>query len=98
MIKVDDIAFVRFTAPDLDAMETFLVDFGLTRAHRDEHDALHARCRQRSVPARDPQGRARFRRRRLPGAQSSTTSQNSRARPTRRSNRSTGRAAANACV
>jgi catechol 2,3-dioxygenase-like lactoylglutathione lyase family enzyme len=35
MIKVDDIAFVRFTAPDLDQMETFLVDFGLTRAHRD---------------------------------------------------------------
>ncbi len=29
MIKVDDIAFVRFTAPDLDAMEAFLVDFGL---------------------------------------------------------------------
>ena len=35
MIKVDDIAFVRFTAPDLDAMEAFLVDFGLVRAHRD---------------------------------------------------------------
>jgi catechol 2,3-dioxygenase-like lactoylglutathione lyase family enzyme len=35
MIKVDDIAFVRFQAPDLDAMEAFLVDFGLTRAHRD---------------------------------------------------------------
>jgi len=35
MIKVDDIAFVRFNAPDLDAMEAFLVDFGLTRAHRD---------------------------------------------------------------
>jgi catechol 2,3-dioxygenase-like lactoylglutathione lyase family enzyme len=36
MIKADDIAFVRFQAPDLDAMETFLADFGLTRAHRDE--------------------------------------------------------------
>jgi catechol 2,3-dioxygenase-like lactoylglutathione lyase family enzyme len=36
MIKVDDIAFVRFNAPDLDAMEKFLVDFGLTRAHRDD--------------------------------------------------------------
>jgi len=35
MIKVDDIAFVRFTAPDLDAMEAYLVDFGLVRAHRD---------------------------------------------------------------
>lgn len=36
MIKVDDIAFVRFNAPDLDAMEKFLVDFGLARAHRDD--------------------------------------------------------------
>jgi catechol 2,3-dioxygenase-like lactoylglutathione lyase family enzyme len=35
MIKVDDVAYVRFRAPDLDAMETFLTDFGLTRAHRD---------------------------------------------------------------
>ncbi len=29
MIKVHDIAYVRFAAPDLDAMERFLVDFGL---------------------------------------------------------------------
>ncbi len=36
MIKADDIAFVRFTAPDLDMMERFMEDFGLTRAHRDE--------------------------------------------------------------
>lgn len=36
MIKVDDIAFVRFSAPDLDKMETFLTDFGLVRAHRDD--------------------------------------------------------------
>ncbi len=35
MIKVDDIAFVRFSAPDLDKMEAFLNDFGLARAHRD---------------------------------------------------------------
>jgi catechol 2,3-dioxygenase-like lactoylglutathione lyase family enzyme len=42
MIKADDIAFVRFTAPDLDAMEAFLVDFGLTRAHRDA-DTLYMR-------------------------------------------------------
>ncbi len=35
MIKVDDIAFVRFSAPDLDAMEAFLIDFGLVRARRD---------------------------------------------------------------
>jgi catechol 2,3-dioxygenase-like lactoylglutathione lyase family enzyme len=42
MIKVDDIAFVRFTAPDLDKMETFLTDFGLARAHRDA-DTLYMR-------------------------------------------------------
>jgi catechol 2,3-dioxygenase-like lactoylglutathione lyase family enzyme len=42
MIKADDIAFVRFTAPDLDAMEAFLVDFGLTRAYRDAN-ALYMR-------------------------------------------------------
>ena len=42
MIKVDDIAFVRFAAPDLDKMEAFLTDFGLTRAHRDA-DTLYMR-------------------------------------------------------
>lgn len=42
MIKVDDIAFVRFTAPDLDKMEAFLTDFGLARAHRDA-DTLYMR-------------------------------------------------------
>jgi catechol 2,3-dioxygenase-like lactoylglutathione lyase family enzyme len=36
MIKADDIAFVRFSAPDLDQMEAFLNDFGLVRAARDE--------------------------------------------------------------
>lgn len=36
MIKADDIAFVRFSAPDLDQMETFLKDFGMVRAARDE--------------------------------------------------------------
>jgi catechol 2,3-dioxygenase-like lactoylglutathione lyase family enzyme len=35
IIKVEDIAFVRFSAPDLDAMEKFLLEFGLTRAARD---------------------------------------------------------------
>ena len=35
MIKIDDIAYVRFTAPDLDKMEAFLADFGLATAHRD---------------------------------------------------------------
>jgi len=35
-IKVNDIAFVRFQAPDLDAMEAFLVDFGLQRSDRSD--------------------------------------------------------------
>jgi catechol 2,3-dioxygenase-like lactoylglutathione lyase family enzyme len=42
MIKADDIAFVRFAAPDLDKMEAFLTDFGLVRAHRDAN-ALYMR-------------------------------------------------------
>jgi catechol 2,3-dioxygenase-like lactoylglutathione lyase family enzyme len=33
-IKVQDIAFVRFTAPDLVVMEGFLTDFGMVRAGR----------------------------------------------------------------
>ncbi len=33
-IKVQDVAFVRFNAPDLDAMEAFLSDFGMLRAAR----------------------------------------------------------------
>lgn len=32
--KVEDIAFVRFFAPDLDQMERYLTDFGLVRADR----------------------------------------------------------------
>lgn len=35
-VRVRDIAFVRFEAPDLDAMETFLTAFGMTRAARDD--------------------------------------------------------------
>lgn len=42
VIKVEDIAYVRFSAPDLDAMEEFLVDFGLVRAARTD-DALFVR-------------------------------------------------------
>ena len=42
MIKVHDIANVRFTAPDLDVMEKFGVDFGLVVAARDA-DALYLR-------------------------------------------------------
>lgn len=41
-IKIEDIAHVRFAAPDLEAMKTFLVEFGLTPvAHSD--GALYAR-------------------------------------------------------
>jgi catechol 2,3-dioxygenase-like lactoylglutathione lyase family enzyme len=42
MIKVQDIAYVRFSAPDLDAMERFLIDFGLAVTAR-EGDVLYAR-------------------------------------------------------
>lgn len=35
-IKVRDVAFVRFQAPDLDTMEEFLRAFGMQRAARDE--------------------------------------------------------------
>ena len=41
-IKIQDIAYVRFNAPDLDEMETFLVDFGMVRAER-TGDALYMR-------------------------------------------------------
>ncbi len=42
MIKVQDIAYARFAAPDLDAMERFVSDFGLVvTARRD--DVLYAR-------------------------------------------------------
>ena len=36
MIKVTDVAYARFQAPDLDLMEGFLNDFGLTRSARTE--------------------------------------------------------------
>ncbi len=42
MIKVRDLTYVRFTAPDLDRMERFLADFGLIRAERRD-DALYMR-------------------------------------------------------
>ncbi len=41
-IKIPDIAYVRFRAPDLDAMEAFLADFGMVRAERTS-DALYMR-------------------------------------------------------
>ena len=34
MIAIQDIVYVRYQAPDLDRMESFLRDFGLIRAHR----------------------------------------------------------------
>ena len=42
MIKVADLAYARFAAPDLDAMERFLGDFGLVVTARRE-DVLYAR-------------------------------------------------------
>lgn len=42
IIKVSDMAFPRFQAPDLDRMETFLIDFGMQRAARTER-ALYMR-------------------------------------------------------
>ena len=42
MIKVTDVAYARFRAPDLDKMESFLMDFGLERSERTE-TALYMR-------------------------------------------------------
>ena len=42
MIKVQDIAFVRFAAPDLDVMQRFASDFGLVLTDR-ENDTLYHR-------------------------------------------------------
>ena len=42
LITVDDIAFPRFRAPDLDQMERFLLDFGLHRSARTD-EALYMR-------------------------------------------------------
>ena len=42
MIKVRDLAYVRFAAPDLEAMERFVTDFGLVVTAR-EDDVLYAR-------------------------------------------------------
>ena len=33
-IKIQDIAYVRFGAPDLDSMEVFLAEFGMVRCQR----------------------------------------------------------------
>jgi catechol 2,3-dioxygenase-like lactoylglutathione lyase family enzyme len=41
-IKIQDVAYVRFSAPDLDEMEAFLIEFGMVRAQRTV-DALYMR-------------------------------------------------------
>jgi catechol 2,3-dioxygenase-like lactoylglutathione lyase family enzyme len=41
-IKVQDVAFVRFSVPDLDGMEAFLTEFGMVRTERSS-DALYTR-------------------------------------------------------
>jgi catechol 2,3-dioxygenase-like lactoylglutathione lyase family enzyme len=41
MIKVQDLAYVRFAAPDLDAMEHFASDFGLVLTARDGDTLYH---------------------------------------------------------
>jgi catechol 2,3-dioxygenase-like lactoylglutathione lyase family enzyme len=42
IIRVEDVAYVRFNAPDLDKMEEFLTEFGLLRAARTDN-ALYMR-------------------------------------------------------
>ncbi len=49
MITVQDIAFVRYQAPDLDRMESFLRDFGLQRAARTD-TALYMRALGSPLP------------------------------------------------
>lgn len=41
-IRVEDLAYIRFRAPDLDVMESFLLDFGFVVASRTE-ETLHVR-------------------------------------------------------
>lgn len=42
LVKVLDVAYPRLQVPDLDAMEAWLMDFGMARAHRDA-DSLYMR-------------------------------------------------------
>jgi catechol 2,3-dioxygenase-like lactoylglutathione lyase family enzyme len=59
MIAIEDIAFVRYAAPDLELMERFLVDFGMHRAVRTEaalymrgyNGAHHVHITERSATA-----------------------------------------------
>ena len=42
VVKVHDIAFVRFSCPDLDIAQAFIEDFGLQVVHRTE-DVMYSR-------------------------------------------------------
>lgn len=42
IVKAKDVSYVRFSAPDLDVMQTFVEDFGLVVVHRDDN-ALYSR-------------------------------------------------------
>lgn len=42
IVKATDVAYIRFSAPDLDMMQTFVEDFGLVVVHRDD-DVLISR-------------------------------------------------------
>ena len=42
IVKVSELLYPRLTVPDLDAMEAFLMDFGMVRAARDA-DTLYMR-------------------------------------------------------
>ena len=54
-----DLAFVRYAAPDLDEMESFLTDFGLRRAVRTERTLyMRASGTGTFVHAATPVGRA----------------------------------------
>ena len=49
MIKVRDVAYVRFAAPDLEVMERFLTDFGLV-VHSREGGSTRPRSTTRRPP------------------------------------------------
>lgn len=44
VIHVEDMAYVRYQAPDLDKMEAFLTDFGLQRVERNDHVLYMRAC------------------------------------------------------
>lgn len=54
-INVQDIAFLRFTAPDLGVMEGFLTDFGMVRMieHFTDGDLLDAAWGSRVTTVQD---------------------------------------------